>query len=105
MGLPNINGELPVAITILDGQTPVRLKQINMQQLTVGESMQVQSKLKEGQWVGLGELAAMVHLVDESGKSYPLTYEALESSSRQNLGYLDGLRTQLDAKEQAESLN
>ena len=105
MGLPNIKGELPVAITILDGQTPVRLKQVIMQQLTVGQSMKTQSDLKADQWVGVGELAAMTHLVDESGKSYPLTYEALESSSRQNLGYLDNLRTQLDAKEQAESLN
>ena len=103
MELPNITGELPVAITILEGQHPLRLKQVSMRQITVGQSLKVQSDLKTNQWVAVGEIAAMVHLVDESGTTYPLTYEALESSSRQNLDYLNGLRVEMDVKEQAES--
>lgn len=98
-----IKGELPVAITVLDGQKPLRLKQVVMQQLTIGQSLRAQSTLKANQFILIGELSSMITLVDDDGKEHTVSYEALESSSRQNLDYLNGLRVEMDVKEQAES--
>jgi hypothetical protein len=105
MEMLTIDGELPVAMTVLDGQKPLKLKKMVMQQLTVGQSIKSQATLRADQFIVVGELAAMTQLIDEHGKLYPLSYDALESSSRQNFDYLAGLRGELDAKEQAESLS
>ena len=98
-----IKGELPVAITVLDGQKPLRLKQVVMQQITIGQSLKAQSGLKASQFILIGELSSMITLVDDDGKEHTVSYEALESSSRQNLDYLNSLRVEMDVKEQAES--
>lgn len=98
-----LTGELPIAITVLDGQNPLRLKQVVMRPITIGQSLRAQSALKANQFILIGELSSMITLVDDDGKEHAVSYEALESSSRQNLDYLNGLRVEMDVKEQAES--
>lgn len=94
---------LPVAMTALDGQKVIKSKEVVMSQLTVGEYFDSQKNMTDGQYVAIAELAIMTKLLDEEGKEYPITYEMLSSTSRQNFDALTALRGKLDAKEQAES--
>lgn len=98
-----IDGTLPVALTVLDGQTTIKSKKVIMQQMTSIEYLQAQASIKTGQFIAIADLAAMTKLVDKDGKEHALTYDIVGHSSRANLDYLNDLKAQLDAKERAES--
>ncbi|WP_336033398.1 hypothetical protein [Acinetobacter bereziniae] len=98
-----IEGTLPVAIKALDGQTEISSKNIVMRQMTVIEYIQAQGNIKEGQFIAIADLAAMIKLVDEHGVEHTVTYDMLGHSSRANFDYLQSLRIELDAKETAEA--
>lgn len=100
-----LTGALPVPITVLVGQKTVKCRDVIMSQITVAQSLEAQSKLATNQYITLAELAAMTTLVGDDDTSYPLTYELLASTSRQNLHALQSLAAALDAKEQAESMS
>ena len=95
-----LEGQLPVGIATTG---PQPLTHVVMTQLTIEQSLKTQMSLKPDQFVVVGELAAMTKLVDDLGVTHELTYDLLGASSRQNLDYLSDLRTQLDAKERADS--
>jgi hypothetical protein len=90
-----IDGMLPVAM-VIDG---VSMSKVQMTAMTVEESLLAASKLKDGQFVVIGELTSMTVLVGEDGLSVPISYELLAGSSRQNYDYLIGLKDDLAAKE------
>lgn len=98
-----INGTLPVLLTALDGQKVIKSKDVTMTQMTVEEYFESQKNMTDGQYVAIAELAAMTKLVDADGVEYPVTYQMLIATSRQNYDALIALRGKLDAKEQAES--
>lgn len=92
-----VHGVLPVPIYRPDGAA---LREVRLSALTVEQSLKAQMALREGQFIGIGELAAQTVLLDGDG-AHPLTYELLAGSSRQNWEYLQALRAELDAKERA----
>lgn len=98
-----IDGTLPVAIKILDGQTEVKSKKVVMHQMTAIQYIQSQASLDEGQFIAIADLASMTKLIDEKGHEHALSYEAIGGSSRANMDYLNRLKIQLDAKEAAEN--
>ncbi|TCM61862.1 hypothetical protein EC844_12616 [Acinetobacter calcoaceticus] len=98
-----IEGTLPVAIKILDGQTEVKGKNVVMHQMTAIQFIQSQAGLDEGQFIAIADLSSMTKLIDEKGNEHALSYEALGNSSRANMDYLSRLKVQLDAKEAAEN--
>lgn len=98
-----IQGTLPVPIVILKDRKAAPLREVELSALTVEQSLRAQTALKEGQFIGIGELAAQVVLVDASGERHALSYEQLAATSRQNWEYLQALRAELDAKERAAS--
>lgn len=98
-----IDGTLPVALTVLDGQTTIKSKKVIMQQMTSIGYLQAQASIEPGQFIAIADLAAMTKLIDKDGKEYALTYDIVGHSSRANLDYLNDLKAQLDAKERAES--
>lgn len=97
-----VEGTLPVALKKLVGQTTIESKKIVMTQMTAIEYMQAQAAMKDGQYIGIADLAAMTKLVDD-GSEYEISYDMLGYSSKANLDYLNTLKTQLEAKEKAES--
>lgn len=98
-----IEGELPVALKLVDGQTELKLKKVVMRQMTAIEYVESQAKLEPGCYIGIADLAAMTQLVDEDGEEHQISYSMLGHSSRANLDYLASLKDKLDAKEKAES--
>lgn len=98
-----IDGTLPVALTVLDGQTAIKSKKVIMRQMTSIEYLQAQASIETGQFIAIADLAAMTKLIDKDGKEHALTYDIVGHSSRANLDYLNDLKAQLDAKERAES--
>lgn len=100
-----ITGALPIPISVLTGQKTVKCRDVIMSQITVAQSLAAQSQLQPNQYIVLAELAAMTTLVGDDGHEYQLTYDALASTSRQNLHALQSLSAALDAKEQAESMS
>ena len=96
-----VEGNLPVALKALDGQTEIKSKKVVMRQLTAIEYMQAQAETEAGQYIGIADLAAMTKLVDEDGKEHAITYDMLGNSSRSNLDYLNEKLTELKAKEAA----
>ena len=98
-----INGTLPVAMTVLDGQTSLKIKSVVMSALTVSDALNAQASLRPDQYTGVAELCTQTKLLDENSNEYPLEYDALLASSKQNLDYLSNLKAELDAKERAES--
>ena len=98
-----IEGTLPVAISVLDGQTTLKLNKIILYSLSALDGLQAQANLKADQFVVLGKYAASIKLVDENNAQHPLTYEALAATSDQNLVYLSELRETLNVKERAET--
>ena len=98
-----IEGELPVALKLVDGQTELKLKKVVMRQMTAIEYVESQAKLEPGCYIGIADLAAMTQLVDEDGEEHQISYSMLGHSSRTNLDYLTSLKEKLDAKEKAES--
>lgn len=100
-----VTGKLPVPITVLVGQKTVKCRDVIVKQITVAQSLEAQSQLKANQYVLLSEIAAMTTLVDEQNAHHQLTYDALASTSRQNLHALQSLVVEVDAKELAESMS
>ena len=98
-----VEGQFPVAIKVLDGQTELKLKKFEMSTLTVQQALELQSNLKPDQYIGLAEICEQTKLVDDRGNYHDLSYDGLMSSSSQNLSYLTAKKAELDAKEQAES--
>ncbi|WAU72902.1 hypothetical protein [Acinetobacter sp. TR11] len=98
-----VDGALPVAIKVIAGDKELKLKKFEMSTLTVRQALDLQSKLKPDQYTGIAEVCEQTKLVDESGNCHELSYEALMSSSSQNLNCLTTKKAELDAKEQAES--
>lgn len=98
-----VEGALPVALKKLVGQTTIESKKIVMTQMTAIEYMQAQAAMKDGQYIGIADLAAMTKLVDDEGAEYEISYDMLGYSSKANLDYLNTLKIQLEAKEKAES--
>ena len=96
-----IEGELPVALKLVDGQTELKLKKVVMRQMTAIEYMQSQSG-NAGQYIAIADLAAMTKLVDEDGKEHEITYDMLGHSSKSNLEYLNEKLKELEEKEKAE---
>lgn len=96
-----IQGTLPVPITILKDKKALHVREVEMSALTVEQSLRAQVALTDGQFVGIGELAACTVLVDAEGGQHALAYAQLAGSSRQNWEYLQGLKAELDAKERA----
>lgn len=97
-----IDGTLPVAVIVLEGQTEIKSKEVVMSQLTAIEYLQSQANLEAGQFINIADLAAMTKLVAPDGNEYPLSYEIIGNSSRANLEYLNSLKNSLDVKEAAE---
>ena len=97
-------GTLPVALKKLVGQTEVKSKKVSMKAMTAIEYVEAQAKAQPNQYLVLVDLANMTYLIDDDGKAHDITYEMLAHSSRSNLEYLQILKQDLDAKEQAESL-
>lgn len=97
-----VEGEFPVAIKVLDGQTELKLKKFEMSVLTVQQALDLQSGLRPDQYVGLAEICEQTKLVDDRGNCHDLSYDELMLSSAQNLSYLTAKKAELDAKEQAE---
>ena len=95
-----IEGTLPIAIHLVVQQTPIKLKQVRMTQMTAIESIQA---VQPGEYIAIAELAYMTKLIDEQGCEHQLTYDLLGHSSRKNLAYLQDMRDRLDAKEEAEN--
>lgn len=98
-----INGTLPIQMIALVGQTTIKSNQVVMYQQTTADYYNAQKNVKEGQWIGIADLASMTKLVDANGREYQITYDMLASTSRQNHDYLRKLQEDLDAKERAES--
>lgn len=98
-----VEGTLPVALKKLVGQTTIESKQIVMTQMTAIEYLQAQANMKEGQFIGIADLAAMTKLVDQDGTEHDITYDMLGHSSKSNLDYLNLKKSELEAKERAES--
>lgn len=98
-----VEGTLPISIKGLNGQPNLKLKKFLMKPMTVQQALDLQSKLKPDQYIAIAEICEQVEMIDDGGQSCPLTYEALMSSSSQNLNYLTTKKAELDAKEQAES--
>lgn len=98
-----IEGELPVALKLVDGQTELKLKKVVMRQMTAIEYVESQAKLEPGCYIGIADVATMTKLVSEDGEEHQISYSMLGHSSRSNLDYLTSLKDQLDAKEKAES--
>lgn len=98
-----IEGTLPVALKKLVGQTEVKSQKIVMRQPNSIEYLESQTGLKPGQFLAIADLSAMTKLIDDQGTEHEITYDMLGFSSRSNLKYLNDLRDQLDAKEEAES--
>lgn len=96
-----VEGNLPVALKALDGQTEIKSKKVIMRQLTAIEYMQSQADTEAGQYIGIADLAAMTKLVDADGKEHAISYDMLGNSSRSNLDYLNEKLTELKAKEAA----
>lgn len=103
MDLIKVKGELPVVLKKLVGQTSIESKKIVMTQLTAIEYYQSQASMKEGQWIGIADLVAMIKLVDDDGTEHDVSYDMLGHSSKANIDYLNNLKSQLEAKEKAES--
>lgn len=98
-----IEGTLPVALKLLDGQAEIKSKAVVMTQMTAIEYLESQAKITQGHYIDIADLAAMTKLVDEQGAEHVITYEMLGHSSKANLKYLAELREELNAKEEAES--
>ncbi|WP_336939172.1 hypothetical protein [Acinetobacter modestus] len=98
-----VEGQLPVAIKVLDAQTELKLKNFEMSTLTVQQALELQSSLEPGQYVGVAEVCEQTKLVDDRGNYHDLSYDELMLSSSQNLSYLTAKKAELEAKEQAES--
>ncbi|OTG68312.1 hypothetical protein B9T25_06420 [Acinetobacter sp. ANC 4470] len=98
-----VEGELPVALKKLVGQTTIESKKIVMIQLTAIEYYQAQAGMKEGQWIGIADLVAMIKLIADDGAEHEISYDMLGHSSKANIDYLNTLKSQLEAKEKAES--
>ena len=98
-----IEGELPVALKLVDGQTELKLKKVVMHQMTAIEYVESQAKLEPGCYIGIADIAAMTKLISEDGEEYEISYNMLGHSSRSNLDYLTSLKEKLEAKEKAES--
>ena len=98
-----IKGTLPVALKMVDGQTEIKSKQVVMRSLTTIEYISQQAQAKDGQYLGVFELTSMTKLIDEEGQEHAITYDMLGCSSHSNYVYLQGLKEDLEAKEQAES--
>ncbi|RLL17888.1 hypothetical protein [Acinetobacter chengduensis] len=96
-----VEGELPVALKVLDGQTEIKSKKVVMRQMTAIEYMQSQADTEAGQYIGIADLAAMTKLVDADGKEHTISYDMLGNSSRSNLDYLNEKVIELKAKEAA----
>lgn len=95
----SLTGTLPVPMNVLDGQQALKIAKVELVQLNVSDSLSVLAKLQPDQFVAVGEMAAMMELIDVNGKRHEVTYEMLSSTSRQNWDYLQQLRGELDAKE------
>lgn len=100
-----VTGKLPVPITVLVGQKTIKCREVIVKQITVAQSLEAQSQLKANQYVLLAEMVAMTTLVDEESNQHSLTYDALASTSRQNLHALQSLVAEVDVKELAESVS
>lgn len=98
-----ITGSLPVPIVILKDKKACPLVRVELSALTVEQSLRAQSTLKDGQFIGIGELAAQMTLLDDDGGRHAVSYEQLATTSRQNWDTLQMLRVELDAKERAAS--
>ena len=97
-----IEGELPVALKLVDGQTELKLKKVVMRQMTAIEYVESQAKLEPGCYISIADVAAMAKLISEDGEEHQISYSMLGHSSRSNLDYLTSLKDKLDAKEKAE---
>lgn len=98
-----VEGTLPIAIKLLNGQTELKLKKFEMSAITVQQALNLHQTLKPDQYTGIAEMCEQIKLIDEDGNRYELAYEALVSSSNQNLKYIQDKKNELDVKEQAES--
>ena len=63
-----IEGELPVALKLVDGQTELKLKKVVMHQMTAIEYVESQAKLEPGCYTGIADMPAMTKLIREEGK-------------------------------------
>ena len=97
-----VEGEFPVAIKVLDGQTEHKIKNFKLRSLTVEESLEIQIASSDSKYIGVVELCGATDLIDVDGKIHALAYDSLMQSSAQNLRYLEKKRIELDAKESAE---
>ncbi|OTG87700.1 hypothetical protein B9T31_04170 [Acinetobacter sp. ANC 4558] len=98
-----VEGELPVALKLIVGQTEHAIKKVMMRQMTAIEYVQSQAALEPDCYIGIADVAAMTKLIDEDNHEHIITYDMLGNSSRSNLDYLNKLKNQLEAKEKAES--
>ncbi|RSN77893.1 hypothetical protein [Acinetobacter haemolyticus] len=98
-----VEGQLPVAIKVLDGQTELRLKKFEMTTLDVEGLLELHSRLESNQYTKIAEMCEQVKLIDDNGNAHTLLYESLMKSSKQNLEYLNAKRDELELKEQAEN--
>ncbi|AZN69309.1 hypothetical protein DX910_14675 [Acinetobacter haemolyticus] len=98
-----VEGQLPVAIKVLSGQTELKLKKFEMTTLDVEGLLELHSRLKPEQYTKIAEMCEQVKLIDDDGNAHDLLYESLMKSSKQNLEYLNAKRDELEVKEQAEN--
>lgn len=98
-----VEGTLPVAINLVANQKPLKLKKVVMRSLTTEESLLSQGRLLPGQFIAIGDLAAMTNLVDDEGTEHQMLYEHLAHTSKANYKKLQELEAKLEEKETAES--
>lgn len=97
-----VEGEFPVAIKVLDGQTEHKIKKFKLRSLTVEESLDIQTAAVGKKYIGVVELCGATDLIDADGNIHALEYDAFINSSSQNVRYLENKKFELDAKESAE---
>ena len=77
-----IEGELPVALKLVDGQTELKLKKVVMHQMTAIEYVESQAKLEPVCYIGIADIAAMTKLISEDGEEYEIQSDHLHGEGR-----------------------
>lgn len=98
-----LEGTLPIALKKMVGQTTIESKKVVIRAMTTLEYLQAQATVKEGDFLSISDLVAMVKLVDDQGEEHHVTYEMLAHTSKLNFDYLSGLKLKIEKKEKAAS--
>lgn len=97
----SIEDNLPVAITVLNGDTEIKCSKFIMSSMTAVEYVQAQANTKAGQYLSILDVVSMTKVIDDAGTEYELDYEQIGDGSHFNLIRLNEAKAELEAKVKA----